>query len=72
MAKKITQKTKTAMPCAEPLERRHTFGEVATGYTDEMAVAEANRCILCKNTPVRRRMPGRNRHSEVRATGRER
>jgi glutamate synthase (NADPH) small chain len=51
MAKKITQKTKTAMPCADPAERRHTFGEVATGYTDEMAVAEANRCIQCKNRP---------------------
>ncbi len=51
MAKKITQKTKTAMPCADPQERRRTFGEVATGYTDEMAVAEANRCIQCKNTP---------------------
>ena len=51
MAKKITQKTKTAMPCADPAERRHTFGEVATGYTDEMALAEANRCIQCKNRP---------------------
>jgi glutamate synthase (NADPH/NADH) small chain len=51
MAKKIAQKTKTPMPCAEPDERRHTFGEVATGYTDEMAIGEANRCIQCKNTP---------------------
>jgi glutamate synthase (NADPH/NADH) small chain len=51
MAKKILQKTKTPMPCADPAERRHTFGEVATGYTDDMAVAEANRCIQCKNTP---------------------
>ncbi|HEX6974062.1 MAG TPA: NADPH-dependent glutamate synthase [Vicinamibacterales bacterium] len=51
MAKKIAQKVKTPMPCADPMERRHTFGEVATGYTEEMAIAEANRCIQCKNTP---------------------
>jgi glutamate synthase (NADPH/NADH) small chain len=51
MARKITQKTKTPMPCAEPQERRHTFGEVAIGYSEAMAVAEANRCIQCKNRP---------------------
>ena len=39
------------MPCLDPLERRRTFDEVASGYTDQMAVAEASRCILCKNTP---------------------
>ena len=39
------------MPCLDPLERRRTFDEVASGYTDQMAVAEAARCILCKNTP---------------------
>ena len=51
MAKRITQKTKTPMPCAEPAERRHTFSEVACGYTEAMAIAEANRCIQCKNRP---------------------
>jgi glutamate synthase (NADPH/NADH) small chain len=51
MAKRITQKTKTPMPCADPAERRHTFSEVASGYTEQMAVAEANRCIMCKNRP---------------------
>jgi glutamate synthase (NADPH/NADH) small chain len=39
------------MPCVEPEVRRHTFEEVATGYTEEMAVQEANRCIECKNVP---------------------
>ena len=39
------------MPCADPAERRHSFGEVATGYTEAMAIAEANRCIQCKNVP---------------------
>src|SRR5512142_1086526 len=51
MAKKIGLKTKTSMPCADPGERRHTFGEVALGYTLEMARQEADRCIQCKNRP---------------------
>jgi glutamate synthase (NADPH/NADH) small chain len=51
MAKKIGLKTKTPMPCADPGERRHAFSEVALGYTLEMAVQEADRCIQCKNHP---------------------
>ncbi len=51
MAKKITQRTKTAMPLADAAERRHTFDEVATGYSLEMAMQEADRCIQCKNRP---------------------
>jgi glutamate synthase (NADPH/NADH) small chain len=51
MAKKIGLKTKTPMPCADAGERRHTFGEVALGYTLEMARQEADRCIQCKNRP---------------------
>jgi glutamate synthase (NADPH) small chain len=39
------------MPCVEPDVRRRSFGEVATGYTDALALAEANRCIQCKNRP---------------------
>jgi glutamate synthase (NADPH/NADH) small chain len=51
MAKKITGKTKIPMPCADPDVRRRTFDEVASGYTTAMAVAEAERCILCRNRP---------------------
>lgn len=51
MAKRIQQKTKTPMPCRDADERRYTFDEVATGYTVEMAVQEAARCIECKNKP---------------------
>jgi glutamate synthase (NADPH) small chain len=51
MARRITQKTKVPMPTADPVARRRTFAEVAFGYTEAMAVAEADRCILCKNTP---------------------
>ncbi len=51
MAKKIGQKTKTPMPCLDPEVRRRRFEEVATGYTPDLAVQEADRCILCKNRP---------------------
>ncbi len=36
------------MPKQTPEERRHNFDEVATGYTYEMAMEEASRCIQCK------------------------
>lgn len=36
------------MPKQSPEERRHNFDEVATGYTYEMAMEEASRCIQCK------------------------
>jgi glutamate synthase (NADPH) small chain len=51
MAKRIGSKTKTPMPCLEPDARSRTFDEVACGYTVAMAIAEAERCILCKNRP---------------------
>ena len=37
------------MPLIDALERRNTFDEVATGYDEETAVAEAKRCLHCKN-----------------------
>lgn len=33
----------------EPKERIKTFDEVSLGYSEEEAIAEANRCIECKN-----------------------
>ena len=36
------------MPKQTPEVRRHNFDEVATGYTYEMAMEEASRCIQCK------------------------
>ncbi len=36
------------MPKQEPLVRARNFNEVATGYTKEMAMEEASRCIQCK------------------------
>ena len=42
---------RTAMPEQDPEARSRNFEEVALGYTEEMAVSEASRCINCKNTP---------------------
>ena len=40
---------RTAMPEQAPEVRRRNFLEVPTGYTKEMAVTEAQRCLQCKN-----------------------
>ena len=40
---------KLPMPEQEPGVRNHNFDEVALGYTAEMAVEEALRCLQCKN-----------------------
>lgn len=37
------------MPCQPAEVRRHNFDEVALGYTREMAMAEADRCLQCKH-----------------------
>ena len=42
---------KHEMPTQAPEVRAHNFEEVALGYTEETAIAEANRCINCKNKP---------------------
>jgi len=40
---------KTAMPEQPASERIQNFDEVPYGYTEEMAIAEAKRCIQCKD-----------------------
>lgn len=42
---------KTAMPVQDPEVRITNFDEVATGYTVEMALEEAARCLHCKHKP---------------------
>ena len=42
---------KHEMPTQAPEVRAHNFNEVALGYSQETAVAEANRCLNCKNRP---------------------
>ena len=55
--------TKNPMPEQEPLVRNKNFDEVALGYTPEMAVDEAKRCLGCKKPkcvtgcPVNVRIP---------------
>ncbi|MCI6958108.1 MAG: NADPH-dependent glutamate synthase [Clostridiales bacterium] len=41
--------TKTPMPEQEPQVRARNFKEVTLGYTAEMAIEEANRCLGCRN-----------------------
>ena len=42
---------KCPMPVQEPEARIRNFSEVALGYTYDMAVGEARRCLNCKNKP---------------------
>ena len=42
---------KNPMPTLDPIERGKCFDEVAIGYTEEVAIDEAMRCLGCKNMP---------------------
>ena len=42
---------KAPMPTQEPNVRNKNFLEVATGYTEEVAIEEAQRCLNCKHKP---------------------
>ncbi len=46
---KPSRAPRTPMPERDAAERAGDFDEVALGYTEEQAVAEANRCLQCKN-----------------------
>ena len=54
---------KNPMPSQDPDVRNKNFDEVALGYTEEMAIDEAKRCLNCKNPkcvsgcPVNVRIP---------------
>ena len=45
------QQKKHEMPTQAPSVRAHNFDEVALGYTEDIAVEEAQRCLNCKNRP---------------------
>ena len=47
--KKNKAKSRMPMPTQDPDIRRNNFEEVALGYTPEMAMEEASRCLQCKN-----------------------
>ncbi len=42
---------KNEMPAQEPNIRNKNFYEVTLGYTEELAVSEAQRCLNCKHKP---------------------
>ena len=42
---------KVPMPEQDPKVRAHNFDEVTLGYTEEMAIEEAKRCLGCKTMP---------------------
>ncbi|MFH2145047.1 MAG: NADPH-dependent glutamate synthase [Candidatus Omnitrophota bacterium] len=46
-----------AMPAQDARKRRKNFNEVALGYTEELALAEAKRCLGCKNSQCRQGCP---------------
>ena len=49
--------TKNEMPEQDPIIRSGNFDEVALGYTAEMAIDEAKRCLNCKNPACRTGCP---------------
>ena len=42
---------KNPIPTQEPHVRAHNFDEVAMGYSEDVAIDEALRCLSCKNMP---------------------
>jgi len=58
------KKIRVEMPAQDPKERKNNFQEVALGYSKEMALAEAARCLNCKKPqcvkgcPVEVNIPG--------------
>lgn len=48
---------KCPMPVQDPDVRNKNFSEVALGYTYDMAVGEAKRCLHCKNKPCQSGCP---------------
>lgn len=62
--KKPLDLNRRAMPKQLPEVRSHNFNEVALGYTEQLAIEEAKRCIQCpkpkcvENCPVEINIPG--------------
>ena len=51
MASYNTSPKKNPMPMQDPVLRAHNFDEVTLGYDEQTALAEAARCLGCKNMP---------------------
>ena len=52
-----TQIKKTPMPSLDPNIRKKIFEEVTLGYTEEMAINEAKRCLQCNNAKCKTGCP---------------
>ena len=63
--------TKVPMPEQDPNVRNKNFLEVAMGYTEEMAMEEASRCLNCKHKPCVSGCPVNVRIPEFVAKGAE-
>lgn len=50
-------KTRVEMPAQDPETRIKNFSEVALGYTEEMAIEEASRCLQCKDPVCQKGCP---------------
>jgi heterodisulfide reductase subunit A-like polyferredoxin len=44
---KYSPSPRTEMPCLDPRERVKSFAEVRLGFTEDMALQEAKRCVSC-------------------------
>ncbi len=55
--KKNMSLNKCPMPSQDASVRKHNFKEVSQGYTLEMAIEEAQRCLNCKNKPCKSKCP---------------
>ena len=62
---------KVPMPEQEPNVRNKNFKEVTLGYTEEMAVEEAQRCLNCKHKPCMQGCPVMVKIPELRLLLRE-
>ena len=71
MAKFNMNPKKKPMPTLDASIRAHSFLEVDMGYTEEMAIEEAERCLSCKNMPCKDGCPVNIRIPEFIAKVRE-
>ncbi len=55
--KKAINPQKNPMPVQDPALRVKNFNEVALGYSEAAVIAEAGRCLHCKNMPCRQGCP---------------
>jgi glutamate synthase (NADPH/NADH) small chain len=55
--KKAINPQKNPMSVQDPALRVKNFNEVALGYNEAAVIAEAGRCLQCKNMPCRQGCP---------------